>query len=89
MGERGGVEAEFTVEPFVVGRPGPHVLAALDACEDPGVVVEHGPFGTRLLGADGDVAEVLGRMIRAAMEAGASRVTVQVQRDICSAGVGG
>ncbi len=37
---------EFTVEPFVEGNPGPHVLAAVAAVEQHGIHVEFGPFGS-------------------------------------------
>ena len=37
---------EFTIEPFVEGAPGPHVLAAVAVVESHGVFVEFGPFGS-------------------------------------------
>ncbi|CAN5728706.1 hypothetical protein BH10ACT1_BH10ACT1_24880 [soil metagenome] len=72
---------EFTVEPFVEGAPGPHVQAALDVAEASGLDVEFGPFGTVVSG--GEDAQVLGTVdavVRAAVEAGATRVAVQVTR---------
>ena len=60
------LRVEFTVEPFVPGAPGPHVLAAVDAAAAHGLTVEFGPFGSSGEGA--------------ALEAGASRVSVQVSR---------
>ncbi len=71
---------EFTVEPFVEGAPGPHVRAALDAATASGLQVEFGPFGTLVSGADEQVLAVLDRVIRAAIEAGATRVATQVTR---------
>ena len=37
------VRVEFTVEPFVDGRPGPHVTAAWDAARAEGLVLEVEP----------------------------------------------
>jgi uncharacterized protein YqgV (UPF0045/DUF77 family) len=71
---------EYTVEPFVEGAPGPHVTAALDAAGATGLEVEFGPFGTTVAGADGDVLSAADRIVRAAIEAGASRVSLQVVR---------
>jgi uncharacterized protein YqgV (UPF0045/DUF77 family) len=77
--------AEFTVEPFVEGEPGPHVRAALAAAEDAaartGLRVEFGPFGTSLAGPAAAVLDALDAVLRAAMAAGASRVSVQLARN--------
>ena len=71
---------EYTVEPFVAGAPGPHVRAALDAAGDVGLDVEFGPFGTTVAGADEAVISAAGRVVRAAIDAGATRVSLQVVR---------
>ena len=74
------LRVEFTVEPFVPGAPGPHVLAAVDAAAVHGLQVEFGPFGSS---GEGDAAVVVlavDAAIRAALDAGASRVSVQVSR---------
>jgi len=71
---------EYTVEPFVAGAPGPHVRAALDAAGDAGLDVEVGPFGTTVAGADEAVISAAGRVVRAAIDAGATRVSLQVVR---------
>ena len=42
----GVLELEFTIEPFVEGHPGPHVLAAVAAVEALGASVDFGPFGS-------------------------------------------
>jgi hypothetical protein len=34
---------EFTIEPFVEGKPGPHVVAAVEAVSELGADVEFGP----------------------------------------------
>lgn len=74
--------AEFTVEPFTPGDPGPHVRAAFLAAEAHGATLEVGPFGTILRGASDDVVfDALHAAIRAAIAAGATRVSSQVSFD--------
>ncbi len=74
------VAAEFTIEPFVPGAPGPHVQAAIDACVQAGLDVEVEPFGTRIDGGGEQVATAVGELTRAAFRAGASRVSLQINR---------
>jgi len=71
---------EFTVEPFVEGDPGPHVRAAVEAAERSGLAVDVGPFGTTVTGDDGTVLDVVDAVVRAAVAAGATRVSLQVER---------
>ena len=71
---------ESTVEPFVQGAPGPHVRAALEAARSSGLEVDFGPFGTSVVGPDGEVLATLEAIVRRAFEAGATRVSVQLQR---------
>ena len=71
---------EYTVEPFVEGAPGRHVTAALEAAGGTGLDVEFGPFGTTVAGADEDVLSAADRIVRAAIDAGASRVSLQLVR---------
>jgi uncharacterized protein YqgV (UPF0045/DUF77 family) len=75
---------EFTVEPFVDGDPGPHVRAALAAAEDAaaraGLRVEFGPFGTAVAGDDTAVLDAVDAVVRSAVAAGATRVSLQVAR---------
>jgi uncharacterized protein YqgV (UPF0045/DUF77 family) len=71
---------EFTIEPFVQGAPGAHVHAALDAAAGDGIDVEFGPFGTTVAGAGEPVLAAAGRIMRAAMDAGATRISLQVAR---------
>jgi uncharacterized protein YqgV (UPF0045/DUF77 family) len=74
------VRLEFTVEPFSEGRPGPHVRAAIDAVTARGLTVEMGPFSSSADG-DGNVAcDAVADLLRAALAAGASRVSLQVSR---------
>ena len=76
--------AEFTVEPFVGGDPGPHVRAALAAAEDAaagsGLRVEFGPFGTVVAGEDTAVLDAVDAVVRSAVAAGATRLSLQVAR---------
>jgi uncharacterized protein YqgV (UPF0045/DUF77 family) len=74
------VRVEFTVEPFVPGAPGPHVLAAVHAAEARGLLVEFGPFGSSSEGDDAAVVPVAEAVLRAALDAGATRVSIQVTR---------
>jgi uncharacterized protein YqgV (UPF0045/DUF77 family) len=74
------LSVEFTVEPFVDGAPGPHVRAAVEAAERSGLTVDVGPFGTLVTGDDEAVLAVVDDVVRAAVGAGASRVSLQVVR---------
>jgi uncharacterized protein YqgV (UPF0045/DUF77 family) len=71
---------EFTVEPFVEGEPGPHVRAAVDAVAGEGLTVDFGPFGTTVRGDEAAVLSAVDRLVRAAVGAGATRVSLQVVR---------
>jgi uncharacterized protein YqgV (UPF0045/DUF77 family) len=73
------LHAEFTVEPFTAGDPGPHVQAAFDAATAAGLDVEIGPFGTAIEGDDEQVIETVATILRASLEHGATRVSVQVE----------
>jgi len=73
------LRVEFTIEPFVDGAPGEHVRAALRALESAGVEADFGPFGSSFL-IEADRLEVLTDAVAAAMAAGASRVSSQVER---------
>jgi len=72
---------EFTVEPFVAGEPGPHVQAAIAAARRSGLAVDVGPFGTSVSGDDERVLDAVDAVVRAAVAAGASRVSLQLARD--------
>jgi uncharacterized protein YqgV (UPF0045/DUF77 family) len=74
------LQAEFTIEPFVEGSPGPHVRAAVDAAESAGLSVEFGPFGTSMSGDDDVVLGAVDAVLRAAISAGATRVSLQLAR---------
>ena len=73
---------EFTIEPFVEGRPGPHVTAAIAAAEALGLDVEVGPFGSSVVVDLAEVGALLGVMSDAALANGATHVSVHVARDV-------
>jgi uncharacterized protein YqgV (UPF0045/DUF77 family) len=71
---------EFTVEPFVDGRPGPHVRAALAEARRQGLQAEMGPFATTVDGEAEEVLAGLAAIVGAAVDAGATRVALAVSR---------
>ncbi|MEO6651437.1 MAG: hypothetical protein ABIP17_02130 [Ilumatobacteraceae bacterium] len=72
---------EFTVEPFVEGRPGPHVTAPVDAARALGVEVDIGPFGSSCTVRDDRVGEIVGAIVHAAIAEGASHVNVDISEE--------
>jgi uncharacterized protein YqgV (UPF0045/DUF77 family) len=74
------VVAEFTIEPFVEGSPGPHVEAGLDAVRAAGFDPVIGPFGSSVTGPVEAVTEAVKALLDAATAAGATRVSIQVSR---------
>ncbi len=74
--------AEFLVEPFEVGNPGPHVIAAVEAVQAAGFEPVVGPFGTTIEGDADKVITAVKNLLVAATAAGASRVSLQI--DTCS-----
>lgn len=75
----GRVRIEFTVEPFVEGRPGPHVKAAIDAASRRGLEVDVGPFSTIVDVPGDDIGEAVAELVTTALDHGASRVSLQVE----------
>jgi uncharacterized protein YqgV (UPF0045/DUF77 family) len=71
---------EFTVEPFVEGKPGPHVTSAVAAVEAHGIAVEFGPFGSVFRVGEATMPTVIADMMRAAYANGATFVSVSVAR---------
>ena len=71
------VRAEFLVEPFVEGSPGPHVEAALAACRANGLEPDLGPFATTIAGSIDAVTAAVQDMSRAALSHGATAVQVR------------
>lgn len=76
---------EFTIEPFVEGRPGPHVTAAIDAARGHGADVEVGPFGSSCTVDLDTVGSVVRSVTDAAFANGASHVSVHVAREVPTA----
>jgi uncharacterized protein YqgV (UPF0045/DUF77 family) len=72
---------EFTVEPFVEGRPGPHVTAAIDAARGHGLDVDIGPFGSSCWVEVEQVGAVVAAITDAALAHGATHVNVHVGRE--------
>lgn len=71
-------ELEFTIEPFVEGQPGPHVLAAVGAVEALGVAVEFGPFGSTCRSPGEAMPAVVAAIVREAFANGATHVSMHV-----------
>ena len=71
---------EILVEPFRENDPGPHVAAALAAVRAADLEYDMGPFSTTV---DGDIEQlyaVIGPLMRAGMEAGASSIQTRLER---------
>ncbi|WP_410644655.1 helix-turn-helix domain-containing protein [Amycolatopsis sp. lyj-346] len=75
------LEAEFTSEPFHgEGSPPEHAVAARDAAAEAGLDTDFGPLGTLARGEAKELLEALPAIAKAALEGGATRVTLQVRR---------
>jgi uncharacterized protein YqgV (UPF0045/DUF77 family) len=72
---------EFTIEPFVEGRPGRHVTEAIAAVEGLGAEVDVGPFGTTCRVAVGAAAEMAKAVVAAALANGATHVSLYIERE--------
>ncbi len=72
------VRVEFTVEPFREGAPGPYVEAAISAMRADGHAVDVGPFANTVEAEHDVVAASMGRMVSAALDAGATSVSINV-----------
>lgn len=71
---------EFTIEPFVAGEPGPHVLAAVAAVEALGHEVEFGPFGSSCRIDPDEVGAVTAAIVEQAYANGATHISVHTER---------
>jgi hypothetical protein len=71
---------EFTIEPFVEGQPGPHVLQAVAAAEALGATVDFGPFGSSCVVPAVRAGEVANAVITAAFANGATHVSLTAER---------
>ena len=76
------VRAEFTVYPFRAGEDPPaYVKAAIDTLKEAGLSVEVGLLGQVVIGEADLVLEALQAAQSAALEAGATRVAVNLERE--------
>lgn len=69
---------EFTTEPFELDTFPEHAAAARRAVDEAGLAVSVGPFGT---GAEGEAEQVLSavsELLRKTLDAGATRISLQV-----------
>lgn len=74
------VKLIFTVEPFVEGSPGPHVLAGIAAVEAQGLPVQMGPFDNVAVGSDEAVVRAIAALVQHSLGAGATRLAIQVSK---------
>lgn len=72
------VAAEFLVEPFSEGNPGPHVQAAVKAVTEAGLQVDIGPFGNTTSGPSEAVLGAVSSALEAALASGATRVSLSI-----------
>ncbi len=70
---------EFTIEPFVEGEPGAHVLAGLEAVRAAGLEPHMDAFGSSITVEVDRVAEGIRALITAATAAGATQVSIQLR----------
>jgi hypothetical protein len=71
---------EFTIEPFVEGNPGPHVLQAVAAAEAFGLTVDFGPFGSTCVVPAHQAGDVAQAILTAAFANGATHVSLAADR---------
>ena len=74
--------AEFTTEPFVGEGDAPaHAVETLRVVEESGLDCEFGPLGTSVRGTDDVLLPLLEQVLSTALAHGATRVSLQVERD--------
>jgi uncharacterized protein YqgV (UPF0045/DUF77 family) len=73
--------AEFIIEPFEEGSPGPHVMAAIDAVRAHGFEPEMGPFGTSFQGESAAVINAVQEMLETARRSGATRISLHLDME--------
>ena len=79
---------EFFVEPFIEGRPGRHVKAAIDEAAARGLEVQVGPFGSVALGDLEALIDAAGPLLRSALAAGADRISLHLTNGSSNPGIG-
>ncbi|MDI5971698.1 hypothetical protein POF50_020590 [Streptomyces sp. SL13] len=73
------LRVEFTTEPFDLDHTPPHAVAAREEMAGAALgPVDVGPFGTTAEGAAPGMLDAVDRMLRRALDAGATRVSVQI-----------
>lgn len=72
------LQAEFTIEPFTEGSPGPHVAAALEVVDASGLDSDFGPFGTTIAGETEDVLRTVAEVLDVSVAHGATRISLQL-----------
>jgi uncharacterized protein YqgV (UPF0045/DUF77 family) len=73
--------AEFLIEPFEEGNPGPHVTQAVEAMKRRGIEVEVTAFGNVARGGVEELTDAVATMIQEAVAAGAGRVSLQLSEE--------
>ena len=69
---------EFFVEPFIEGRPGRHVTAAIEEVAGRGLEIKVGPFGSVAHGELDALIDVASPLLRKALSAGADRISLHI-----------
>jgi uncharacterized protein YqgV (UPF0045/DUF77 family) len=69
---------EFTTEPFNLDAFPEHAKAARRAVDEAGLTVDVGPFGTSAEGGAEETLAAVARLLREALDAGATRISLQL-----------
>ena len=77
----GEVAVEFLVEPFVEGKPGDHVTAAVEAFSSRDIEVDVGPFASMASGSLEAIGQAVSALVVDAISAGATNINLQVASD--------
>jgi uncharacterized protein YqgV (UPF0045/DUF77 family) len=73
------LRVEFTTEPFDLDEPPRHAVAARESVQSAGLdAVDVGPFGNTAEGGSAEVLAAVADMLRRSLDAGATRVSLQV-----------
>ncbi|MEU6672976.1 thiamine-binding protein [Streptomyces sp. NPDC059900] len=73
------LRVEFTTEPFDLDEAPPHAVVAREVIQGAGLdAVDVGPFGNTAEGGSDEVLTAVDALVRKALEAGATRVSLQV-----------
>ena len=79
---------EFFVEPFIEGRPGRHVTAAIEEAAARGLEVQIGPFGSVAHGELEALIDAASPLLRSALSAGADRISLHITTGSHHPGIG-